>query len=833
VEADLRPLAVPALAHVWTRIPFDRSTGIVAQPQPPPILEDIPPLSHGRGPWIATGVMLLIFVILAGATAAFTAIRLDEARSALAQGGKDLNASRAALQGAAYLDMTGKNQKLMTTILRARRSFKAARTDLAPLHPFLPRLGWIPRFGPQLAAAVPVSDAAYYSADAAVRLLRAVAAIDRAVRRPGSDPLSVRIVPALRGRAGRLNGARSDLRIARAAVDTVPAATGNSQLDRAVTQLRAALPAAQGGADWLAAMPILLGVNRPDHLLLAWQDWKELRATGGFIAAADYLTVDRGKLSEAFSSSALPNEISVPAPLPEAMYTSEGSWLFRDSNWSPDFRLSAQLESWFYARDTGRQADGVIDFSNGAVQALLAATGPVYLPAYRQTVTARNANALSERYANGAYHGPQELPGDNERKQFIGDLTAAILARIQTLPPARWPALGKALARAIQQGSILMEDSRPVVAGAIADAGAQGAIMQSRGDYLYIVDDNRSYSRLNPYVRESARYHVDLKSSIATLWLRYHVAPSPASIEGVGPMFGSEGNKHDYQDFLRVYVPAGSKLLASFGLARWAPDQVYGHTQLAGRVYVPEGQTRTVTLRYRLPATATAGPYSLTIQRQPEGNLHSVHVTVTRRATIDRHLVARLRSATTIIGPGARNAAPRVVPLSQLGRDPYLPYKAVPGLPAGPPTHATDQPAVIGSTSDVTGANSAHPPCSRFGYAGGICRRLGKTARTVMHLPGLAAAAAGIVVTRQGSSPTYVEVYPEKSPCPKLVGTRGLSIFVSDARSGHAIERLRPAFELTAGQVYQASAAGSCRPVPGDNEGRPVINTPGQYAFRP
>src|SRR5947209_10222002 len=102
-------------------------------------------------------------------------------------------------------------------------------------------------------------------------------------------------------------------------------------------------------------------------------------------------------------------------------------------------------------------------------------------------------------------------------------------------------------------------------------SGADGLLQAAPGDYLAVIDDNRSYNKLNPYVHESAEYRVEVGSDLwlnATLRLRYHVAPSPADLHGAGPAFGLQGSKHDYQDFLRVYVPTGARLGGGAGGAR-------------------------------------------------------------------------------------------------------------------------------------------------------------------------------------------------------------------------------------------------------------------------
>jgi hypothetical protein len=432
--------------------------------------------------------------------------------------------------------------------------------------------------------------------------------------------------------------ARSEADRAARALQQIPVQSGNATLDRARAELRDKLPTIRGAGFWLAAAPSILGVKGPSKYLVVLQNPAEIAPTGGFIGAADFLTLRNGSVETVFSGTGgFRHEVeSVPPPLPEALYTPEGAWSFRRSNWSPDFPLSAHLERWFYGEDTGRWADGVVSIVDTAIAPILAGTGPVYLPAYHQWVNATNVDALAQHYINGRYHGPSRRGSpDTIRKQFFAEVIAALLQRVRSLPLDRFPALAAALSEETARRDIQLYDTRPGIQSAIAFMGADGGLPPAPGDFLAIVDDNLSYNKLNPYIREEASYHVDIEPDLwldATLRLRYHVGPSPADLEAFDPTFGLWGSRHDYQDFLRVFVPAGAELEQMTGVDRWAPQPAYGLTQFAGRILVPEGQTRTITVRYRIPANVFAASrfrrYHLAVRHQPGSNLSSLTVSV-------------------------------------------------------------------------------------------------------------------------------------------------------------------------------------------------------------
>jgi hypothetical protein len=640
--------------------------------------------------WLAFLIPLVLIV------AALAAYQLLSARQHLLRGVQDLRSARATLSLPGIWHDAATRARTRATLQQAEQEFADAHSDLRLWSPLIDHLGWVPRVGGQLAAASPATDLALHTTRSAIHLLDGLSPLWPVLdgRRSSAGTLA-KAAAALQAGHAQFLLAQSDANQAALTLRRLPSRSGNATLDRATAELRAKLPAIRASTSWLTAAPAILGMNGESHYLLALQDPAELRATGGFIGAGDFVTLHDGSLHSDFFGSALPYEIdSVPTPLPEALYTAEGPWIFRDSNWSPDFPLSARLERWFYGKDTGRWADGVVDIVDTAIDRILAATGPVYVPQYREWVNADNVDALAQQYKTGTYHGPlTKGSGDTIAKQFLGDVISALFQRVQSLPADRFPVLGTALSDEIARRDIMLYDRRSAIQAAVVQSRADGRLLPASGDFLAIVDDNRSYNKLNPYVHEQATYRVDMEPDLwlnATLAIRYHVAPSPSNLEGAGPGFGLWGTKHDYQDFLRVYVPAGARLQQMSGADRWAPAPAYGLTQFAGRVLVREGQTRTVTIRYRVPANVFSSSsfhrYLLTVQHQPGANLSSVSVSLRALGglTLDtehgagtsRNRVLQLDKDAHIQAHVDGDIHPRVEPLPrQTGpEDPYIPF---------------------------------------------------------------------------------------------------------------------------------------------------------------
>ncbi|MCX7670043.1 MAG: hypothetical protein N2439_08220, partial [Anaerolineae bacterium] len=72
-----------------------------------------------------------------------------------------------------------------------------------------------------------------------------------------------------------------------------------------------------------------------------------------------------------------------------------------------------------------------------------------------------------------------------------------------------------------------------------------------------------------------------------------------------------------YWDYLRVYAPAGSELVAAEGLDHGRTERgEHGLTVFSGDFVLRPATQTTITLRYRLPPTVAAAGYTLTVRKQ-------------------------------------------------------------------------------------------------------------------------------------------------------------------------------------------------------------------------
>ncbi|PZS02446.1 MAG: hypothetical protein DLM70_10330 [Chloroflexi bacterium] len=584
-----------------------------------------------RNPGRLRRAIAAVFFVLCLLAAAAVGVALLSARNSLAAGVHELQLVQAELKPSQVeRSPSGTLGRAELHAARAGGDFRAARTRLDALSLLVDNVSWLPRFGGELAAARPAARMADQTAEGLLLMLHGLdpAAAEwngRAIA--GKVPLP-QIVVRLAEAKPRFDAACGKLAAAlrtRRSIGNVGAESLASYLrtfDRRSSTLLDACRA-------LALLPRLAGFPRPMTYLLAYQNPDELRATGGFIGSAGLLTLTDGVATQEFHGTSLRDNVSVPPPQPVSLYNRIPGWLFRDSNWSPDFPTTAKLERFFARLDLGRDAAGVINVTPQATAAILDATGPVYLPEYGRWITGRNVAGLTDYYAHwsSSASSPASLASDTVRKQFIQVVATHIFRRLRGLSLSRWILLGKSVSSAMTHRDLLVNVSDRDAQRLLHDLRATGEIDRTTSDYLYVVDTNLSYNKINPYVHRTIEYAVRILpnrwlDARATLTFRNIPAPARVATYGLGPGAGRLGGTDDYADFVRVYVPALAQLGQQRGWTEpWSPGEAYGKMEFCGYLIVPAGQERTVRLSYVIPPNVFSWSggrrYRLSMQHQP------------------------------------------------------------------------------------------------------------------------------------------------------------------------------------------------------------------------
>ena len=522
---------------------------------------------------------------------------------------------------------------LKAEIAAASEHLATLRAETEFLDPLLSNLGWVPQYGPELAATPHLTAMAADLSGAAADLTTVLDALLPILDTGQEDALASSIAilqqhqPLLKRAHSRLQHAAYERTLFDpATLDDGPYGQMGmllARLDPYIPTLVQGLGTVDG---FLPQADTLLGIDRPRRYLLIGQNNYELRATGGFMGSMGVLAIERGRITGLDYRRSYdwdnPNREKVQPPFPYVRYMRFGAWFIRDANWYADFPTSAQTIEYFWRLDGHEPVEGVIALDTVALQYILQAIGPLEVPGYGIPVGGENMlETVWEAY--------------RQDRGFLAALTEAVATRLQQPEVAgrqRLPALLGALFRSLEEKHILLYFNDAGLQGAIDRAGWSGAIRSDAGDFLMVVDADFSYAEVNRFIEQEIQYHVTLDHNLRvqqstvtlTYWNHFDRWGSAETRE----LFGGacfDPQTEDlvlspgcYGNYIRLYVPRGSRFVSAEGFDDGMEyREESGRAVIAGYVRVLPGEERTLAVTYIPPVGPVGGQYRLTLQKQP------------------------------------------------------------------------------------------------------------------------------------------------------------------------------------------------------------------------
>ena len=577
----------------------------------------------------------------------------------------DLRDAAADLQAMAQGDPAALDlQAAARLVHEARLDAEALQIRTRLLAPLTNWLGWVPRYGPTLAAAAPMADyAASLTAagDEVLGSLEPLLAPGEPAGSAGNTPLAERLVETIVSGGAQLDAAQTYLEAAGAARQHFVREDLPLSLQDNLAQVDRLLPLAQQGLTVLRLIPALLGAEAPRTYLLVAQNQDELRATGGFISGIGTVVFDRGRIADlSIGDSYSVDDHSRTYPLPPEplqRYMQAGQWFVRDANWSPDFPTSAVQIRELYTFSTGKETDGLIAFDLTALARILGVTGPVRVERVSEPVGAGNVEAyIHQAWAPAPGQGITQEWWEH-RKDFMGELAGTIVSAVQTSSDrGMLLALAREALALMREKHLLIAMDDPEISALLSSMRLDGALHTGLGDFLMLVDTNVGFNKVDPRVERSLSYTVDLRdpqAPRAEVAVRYrHTIDTPVTCvhqASYGSAVYEDLQTRCYWDYVRVYAPSGALLLG--GRLPRTPAQYLltgqdepgmwtartgepGTTEFSGIFVLPTAKQAELRLAYRLPDQVLlhradgSRVYSLRLYKQPGTQGTPVEVTV-------------------------------------------------------------------------------------------------------------------------------------------------------------------------------------------------------------
>ena len=317
----------------------------------------------------------------------------------------------------------------------------------------------------------------------------------------------------------------------------------------------------------------LLGANGPRKYLFLFQNNQEMRATGGFIGSYGVLSIDSsGRISNFFidgifnPDGQLMEKIVPPKPIQKISV----AWSLHDSNWFPNFPLSARKAILFYEKTGGPTVDGVITVTPTVMQKLLKITGPIVMDDYDVILTADNFVQNIQHKVEKDYDKEENRP-----KKILADLAPLVLDKIfSSGDMKKIVATISVLENSLAEKQILLYSSNDELQKIISDLGWSGEILQTSKDYLSVVNTNINGYKTDGVVSEKIRHQAN-------------IMPNGSIIDTITVTRKHNGGNEKYEwwnkvnaDYMRVYVPKGSQLLDVEGQTKEADNSPVDYTAL-------------------------------------------------------------------------------------------------------------------------------------------------------------------------------------------------------------------------------------------------------------
>ena len=546
--------------------------------------------------------MLLIFTLITGVIQAGAYLNRAKAASGIVLGSAT----------SAYEELDSANESLNNQDFNsAKNQFSEAQRKLASAQSELDNFKLLTALAPQAKGADNVLTGAYFLAEAGKNLTRAMQLFDE-LRVDSTGVSTENFTSKLEQNHNLLKNSLLMLSYAKEKFNNASGMPGEyaETLEQAKSQIEL-LNTLLTDLVNLEDLYLSFFGTQPRTYLLAFQNYDEMRATGGFIGTYGVLKYENGEIKKLKIESiynldgSLTKNIAAPGPFQPDIE----KWGMRDSNWFADFPTSAKKLLQFYEMES-ETADGIVAITPQLFEDILKLVGPIEMTQYDVTLTPENFQDVVQTKTSKEYD--KEL---NQPKKFLDDFAPILLNRMSDLKKEQWFTMFQIMKDNFAKKHILVYSADQDIQKKISNLGFDGKIIDAPHDYLSIINSNHGGTKTDLDVEQS----VNLESRITT----------KGEIINTIKISRANSSTEVNKNFMRVLVPFGSRLIGTDGfmdkeqlpstaegfetdphLAEWDKSQRIGNayvrseankTSFTGWMETAGNSTSVLTLKYVLP----------------------------------------------------------------------------------------------------------------------------------------------------------------------------------------------------------------------------------------
>lgn len=370
-----------------------------------------------------------------------------------------------------------------------------------------------------------------------------------------------------------------------------------------------------------ANLPRILGKDKRTTYLVLFQNNMELRPTGGFIGSFGLLTFDSGRMTDltvndVYSADGqLRGHVEPPTPI--RYYLNEANWWLRDSNWDPDFQVSAKRAEWFLDKEIDTQVDGVLAVDLNTVSEMLNVTGPVFLADYNLNITGDNLYQETQAEVQNEF-----FPGSRKKASFLTALSRNLIGQIEKLEEKQKLLVLGVLLKGFDERHIQVFLHEEILQNTISSLGWGGEVLvptcgeSCYADLVGLVEANLGVNKANYFVSRNVDLMIGVDQGVVVRKLTLTINNS------ANPALGELGT---YKVYIRALIPRDSSLVSAKAIMGENSENllatvVESHGRQEAGVYtqILGGQSKKIEFNWttKLQSGSTLSSYGLYIRKQ-------------------------------------------------------------------------------------------------------------------------------------------------------------------------------------------------------------------------
>ena len=406
------------------------------------------------------------------------------------------------------------------------------------------------------------------------------------------------------------------------------------RLERLRREIDRAAEDAEVAALGVAALPELLGGDRPVHYLVLFATAAESRPMGGLIGAYAEIVFDDGTMSlvehgnvDELNDAGAGRTLTNPNVLPDRYLSRRPDLYWQQIAATADLPTVAEASRQLWPQSGGETLDGVIYIDSAGVAALLELTGPVSVgePGRRLSADTADDFLLRELY--------NVFPEAADRDPFVEDALVAVFDALaeRSLPGPEQ--LGEVLGPAAARDHLAVYSFDDTAAEFLRRVDIDGALPPvDGGDFLSLRWDNVGPNKADPYLERAITYEVDYDpatgqvEAVARIELDNGAPPTGLPSIVIGNNFGRPPGTNLAQ--LALHSPLGIVSATVDGEpATTSTNEEYG--RFVHGVYVEVPSRRRVVVEITLSGEIEPSPtYRLRVSEPAAARPATLQVTV-------------------------------------------------------------------------------------------------------------------------------------------------------------------------------------------------------------